>query len=261
MLHTWVCPDTRERRQAKGASDEDGNPLSARPTPRRNPEFDERLQLLIEAVVDYGIFLLDPQGHVLTWNSGAERLKGYTRDEIVGKHFPCSIHRRRSLRAGPTEELRRARQHGRFEDEGWRVRKDGSRFWANVVITALHDASGELSGFAKITRDLTERRRHEEQLRASEERLRLLVESVQDYAIFMLDPDGTVRGWNAGAQAHQGLPRRRNRRAGTSASSTRRRTSRPASPQRNCEAAAARAASKTRAGGCARTARCSGPTW
>ena len=204
MLDTWVRPDTRERRQAKGASDEDGNPLSARPAPRRNPEFDERLQLLIEAVVDYGIFVLDPQGHVLTWNSGAERLKGYTRDEIVGKHFSVFYPPEAVASGWPTEELQRARQHGRFEDEGWRVRKDGSRFWANVVITALHDASGELSGFAKITRDLTERRRQEEQLRASEERQRLLIESVADYAIFMLDPDGIVRGWNPGAQAIKG---------------------------------------------------------
>ena len=204
MLHTRVCPDTRERREANGASDADGTPLSALPTPRRDPGYSERLQLLVEAVVDYGIFVLDPQGHVLTWNSGAEKLKGYTRDEIVGKHFSVFYPPEAVAAGWPAEELQRARQDGRFEDEGLRVRKDGSRFWANVVITALHDASGELSGFAKITRDLTERRRHEEQLRASEERLRLLIDSVQDYAIFMLDPDGTVRGWNPGAQAIKG---------------------------------------------------------
>jgi PAS domain S-box-containing protein len=154
--------------------------------------------------VDYGIFVLDPQGYVISWNTGAEKLKGYTRDEIVGQHFsvfyPCE-----AVATGwPDEELRRARKLGRFEDEGWRVRKDGSRFWANVIIAAMYDASGELAGFAKVTRDLTERRRHEEELRASEERFRLLVDSVRDYAVFMLDVDGTVRSWNAGAQALKG---------------------------------------------------------
>jgi PAS domain S-box-containing protein len=175
-------------------------PISARP----GANVEDWLQLLVEAVVDYGIFVLDPQGYVISWNTGAEKLKGYTRDEIVGQHFsvfyPCE-----AVATGwPDEELRRARKLGRFEDEGWRVRKDGSRFWANVIIAAMYDASGELAGFAKVTRDLTERRRHEEELRASEERFRLLVDSVRDYAVFMLDVDGTVRSWNAGAQALKG---------------------------------------------------------
>jgi PAS domain S-box-containing protein len=172
--------------------------------PRRNPGLQERLQLLIEAVVDYGIFVLDPQGHVVSWNTGAQKLKGYTRDEIVGKHFSTFYPPEDVQRGWPQEELRRALASGRFEDEGWRLRKDGSRFWANVVITPLYEAGGELAGFAKITRDLTARREQEQRLRASEERLRLLVESVRDYAIFMLDPDGTVRGWNSGAQAIKG---------------------------------------------------------
>ena len=172
--------------------------------PLRHAVPDERLQLLIEAVVDYGIFVLDPQGHIVTWNSGAESLKGYTRDEIVGKHFSVFYPPEAVAAGWPQEELRNAQRHGRFEDEGWRVRKDGSRFWANVTITALRDASGQLTGFAKITRDLTERRQHEEAMRTSEERMRLLIESVQDYAIFMLDTDGTVRGWNSGAQAIKG---------------------------------------------------------
>ncbi|MFC5497907.1 PAS domain S-box protein [Caenimonas terrae] len=171
---------------------------------RRNPGLEERLQLLIEAVVDYGIFVLDPQGHVVSWNTGAQKLKGYTRDEIVGKHFSTFYPREEVERGWPQEELRRALASGRFEDEGWRIRKDGSRFWANVVITPLYESGGELAGFAKITRDLTDRRENEQRLRASEERLRLLIESVRDYAIFMLDPDGTVRGWNTGAQTIKG---------------------------------------------------------
>ncbi|NUO71999.1 MAG: PAS domain S-box protein, partial [Frateuria sp.] len=154
---------------------------------------EQRLQLLVEAVTDYGIFLLDTSGHIVSWNSGAQKLKGWTREEILGRHFSIFYPRDAIERGWPDEELRRATADGRFEDEGWRVRKDGSRFWANVVITALRDpATGELTGFAKVTRDLTERRRHEEELSASEERLRLLVDSISDHAVFMLDQHGRV---------------------------------------------------------------------
>jgi PAS domain S-box-containing protein len=164
---------------------------------------EQRLQLLIDAVQDYAIFVLDPQGRIESWNAGAQELKGYSRDEVLGRHFSL-FYPPEVVEAGwPEEELRRARQFGRFEDEGWRLRKDGSRFWANVTITALHEG-GELTGFAKITRDLTERRAAEEKLRASEQRLSLLVDNVRDYAIFMLDADGIVRSWNAGAQAMNG---------------------------------------------------------
>jgi PAS domain S-box-containing protein len=171
---------------------------------KREGSMEERLQLLIEAVVDYGIFVLDPAGHVVSWNTGAEKLKGYQREEIVGQHFSVFYPPEDVARGWPQEELRRATANGRFEDEGWRMRKDGSRFWANVVITALHTPDGGLAGFAKITRDLTERKRHEEELRTSEERLRLLIEGVREYAIFMLNPDGTVRNWNSGAAAIMG---------------------------------------------------------
>ncbi|MCC2634469.1 MAG: chemotaxis protein CheY [Ramlibacter sp.] len=172
--------------------------------PQSDPSTEQRLQLLVEAVVDYGIFQLDPDGRVVSWNTGAEKLKGWRREEIVGQHFSVFYPREAIDTGWPEEELRLARARGRFEDEGWRLRKDGSRFWANVVITALHGPDGELTGFAKITRDLTERRQYEESLRASEERFRLLVDSVRDYAIFMLDPDGIVRSWNAGAKAIKG---------------------------------------------------------
>jgi PAS domain S-box-containing protein len=165
---------------------------------------ENRFQLLIDAVVDYGIFMLDADGHVMSWNSGAAKLKGWERDEIVGQHFSVFYPRDVAASGWPEEELRRAKQLGRFEDEGWRIRKDGSRFWANVIITALYDRTGALTGFVKITRDLTERRQHEEELRESEARFRLLVDSVRDYAIFMLDVDGNVRSWNAGAQALKG---------------------------------------------------------
>jgi PAS domain S-box-containing protein len=172
--------------------------------PRPDPALDQRLHLLIEAVTDYGIFMLDPDGRIASWNSGAQKLKGWRPDEILGKHFSLFYPPEAVASGWPLEELRLARLHGRFEDEGWRMRKDGSRFWANVTITALYGPAGELTGFAKITRDLTERRRHEEELRVSEERFRLLVDSVQDYAIFMLSPAGIVESWNAGAEAIKG---------------------------------------------------------
>jgi PAS domain S-box-containing protein len=156
-------------------------------------------QLLVESVQDYAIFVLDPTGRVMSWNPGAQRIKGYTADEIIGRHF-STFYPPEDVAAGKTEwELEVAAREGR-EDEGWRVRKDGTRFWANVVITALRDESGALVGFAKVTRDLTQRRENEERLRASEERFRLLVQSVQDYAIFMLDPQGRISSWNEGAQ-------------------------------------------------------------
>jgi PAS domain S-box-containing protein len=175
-------------------------------SPTRNAtSLEDRFQLLIEAVVDYGIFILDPQGRVVSWNAGAEKMKGYQREEILGQHFSVFYPPEAIATGWPAEELRRARKQGRFEDEGWRVRKDGSRFWANVVITAIPEASsGEIAGFVKVTRDLSERRRHEEELRESEERFRLLVDSLRDCAVFMLDVDGTVRSWNAGALALEG---------------------------------------------------------
>ncbi|HUG54553.1 MAG TPA: PAS domain S-box protein [Vicinamibacteria bacterium] len=165
---------------------------------------EERFRLLVEGVTGYAIFMLDPGGHVTSWNAGAERIKGYRVDEILGRHFSTFYPPDALARGWPEHELQEARNAGRFEDEGWRVRKDGSRFWASVVITAIRDARGELIGFSKITRDLTNRRRQDEALRESEERFRLLVTTVRDYAIFMLDPRGHVASWNAGAERIKG---------------------------------------------------------
>jgi len=160
----------------------------------------ESFRLLVDSVKDYAIFILDPGGHVLTWNAGAERIKGYQAHEIIGKHF-STFYPPEDIANHKTErELEIAIREGRFEEEGWRVRKDGSRMWANVTITALRGPEGELVGFAKVTRDLTDRRVAEEETR----RFRLLVESVKDYAIFILDPGGHVLTWNAGAERIKG---------------------------------------------------------
>ena len=165
---------------------------------------EEHFYHLVVGVIDYAMFLLDPAGHVKTWNAGAERLKGWRAEEIIGQHF-SRFYPIEAISSGwPTYELQQATQEGRFEDEGWRLRKDGSRFWANVVITALKDEAGHLRGFLKITRDLTERKHAEAKLRLSEERFRLLVEGAKDYAIFMLDPLGRIATWNAGAQRLKG---------------------------------------------------------
>ncbi len=159
---------------------------------------------LVETAHDYAIFLLTPDGRIATWNAGAQRIKGYAASEIIGRHFSTFYTPEALAARWPEEELRRAVRFGRFEDEGWRVRKDGTHFWANVTITALFDSEGQLLGFSKITRDLTERRRHEQALKESEETLRLLVEGVKDHAIFLLDPDGRVQSWNAGAERLHG---------------------------------------------------------
>ncbi len=164
-------------------------------------------QLLVEQAKDYALFLLDTDGRILSWNAGAQSLKGYDAEEIVGRHFSTFYTRDAVDSRWPQHELKVATAEGRFEDEGWRVRKDGSRFWANVVITALRDPAGKLLGFSKITRDLTQRKLHEEALRQSEERFRLLIEGVVDYAIFMLDTEGVVTSWNQGAERIKGYRR------------------------------------------------------
>lgn len=163
-----------------------------------------KFELLVQSVTDYAIYMLDPEGIVTSWNPGARRFKGYEAEEIIGQHFSRFYTPEDLERQIPKIALATAERNGRFEAEGWRVRKDGSRFWANVVIDPIRRPDGILAGFAKVTRDLSERRAVEEKLRTSEERFRLLVQSVSDYAIYMLDIDGRVSSWNAGAERFMG---------------------------------------------------------
>src|SRR5579871_320039 len=164
-------------------------------------------QLAVEQTRDYAVFILDLDGRVMSWNAGARLIKGYTAAEIVGRHFSVFYPPEAVQSDWPSYELKVAAEEGRFEDEGWRVRKDGSRFWAGVLITALRGPDGRLLGFSKFTRDLTDRRLHEEALLQSEERFRLLVDGVVDYAIFMIDRDGVVSSWNTGACRMKGYTR------------------------------------------------------
>jgi PAS domain S-box-containing protein len=165
---------------------------------------EQMYRLMVEGVRDYAIFLMSPTGHIMTWNEGARRIKGYAPSEIIGKHFSTFYTREDLDTEKPRRELEIATATGKYEEEGWRVRKDGSVFWANVVITALFSEQNKLIGFSKVTRDLTERRRNEESLRQSEERYRFLVEQVMDYGIFMMDEKGRIVSWNAGAQRISG---------------------------------------------------------
>jgi PAS domain S-box-containing protein len=163
-----------------------------------------RLELLVEGVIDYAIYTISLDGVVVSWNSGARRLKGYERQEIIGKPYATFFTPEDQERGLPQLALQTAATEGRFEAEGWRVRKDGSRFFALAVVDAVRDEDGELIGFAKITRDITERAETQRRLLESEARFRRLVDAVVDYAIFQLDPNGTVMTWNAGAQRIKG---------------------------------------------------------
>lgn len=156
-------------------------------------ENEKLFRYLVENVADYAIFMLDATGHVATWNLGAERIKGYKAHEIIGEHF-SKFYPRADLDNGkPAHELQEAERNGHFEEDAWRVRKDGSRFWANVLITAIRDKQGTLIGFGEVTRNITERRQ-------AEQRHRLLIEAVTDYAIYSLDRGGYITSWNPGAE-------------------------------------------------------------
>jgi two-component system sensor histidine kinase/response regulator len=165
---------------------------------------EERFRLLVDAVSDYALLTLDPSGNVVSWNSGAERIKGYQAEEILGKHFSCFYLPEAIASGHPEAELRIAAREGRYLEEGWRVRKDGSHFLAEVVITAIRNEKGGLTGFAEVTRDITERKSSSDILHATEERFRLLVDAVSDYALLMLDPNGNVISWNSGAERIKG---------------------------------------------------------
>jgi PAS domain S-box-containing protein len=173
-------------------------------SPESSNGVEEHFIQLVAGVRDYAIFMLSPAGIIKSWNAGAERIKGYAAHEIVGKHFSQFYTPDAIATRWPEQELELAIRDGRFEDEGWRVRKDGTQFWANVVITRVVEPDGRLRGFLKITRDLTERKQAEEALRRSEQRFRLLVENVKDYAMFLLDSSGHVTSWNNGAQRIKG---------------------------------------------------------
>ncbi len=163
-----------------------------------------RFELLVNAVKDYAIYLLDGEGYVASWNSGAQRFKGYTATEIIGQHFSRFYTDEDRANGLPQRALDTALAQGTFEAEGWRVRKDGTRFWTSVVIDPVIDSSGTLIGFAKVTRDITDKRAAERALLESQQRFSLLVQGVKDYAIYMLDPQGYVTNWNPGAQAIKG---------------------------------------------------------
>ena len=167
-------------------------------------ESERQFRLLVDSVIDYAIFMLDPSGIVISWNIGAQRLKGYRAEEIIGQHFSRFYPREDRAAGMPARFLETAAREGRCETEGWRLRKDGSRFRGSVVIDAIRSEDGELIGFAKITRDITERYAAQEALQESERQFRLLVQGVTDYALYMLDPNGIVTSWNAGAQRIKG---------------------------------------------------------
>jgi PAS domain S-box-containing protein len=160
---------------------------------------EERLRLMIVSVEDYSIFMLDPAGRVMSWNAGAQRSEGYTSEEIVGKHFSVFYPEDRRMAHEPDKALLEAAVKGRFEEEGIRVRKDGSQFWANVNLNAIRNNAGELIGFVKVTRDISVRRRTEEALRASEERSRSIIESAHD-GFISIDTEGRIREWNRKAE-------------------------------------------------------------
>jgi PAS domain S-box-containing protein len=168
-------------------------PRTLHPSDTPSPQSETIFRAMVESVRDYAIFVLDPNGIVSTWNPGAERIKQYKPQEIIGQHFSVFYPEEDKRNDKPGWELKVATRTGRFEDEGWRIRKDGTRFWANVVITRINDKAGHLIGFGKITRDLTERR-------SAEQRYRMIIEGVTDYAIFSLDSQGNVTSWNSGAQ-------------------------------------------------------------
>jgi PAS domain S-box-containing protein len=167
-------------------------------------ESERQFRLLVQAVKDCAIYMLDPSGIIVNWNFGAERLKGYSAAEIVGQHFSKFYTREDRMAGLPARVLETARHEGHYEAEGWRVRKDGGRFWAAVEVDAIRDENNQLVGFAKVTRDITERQVAQQTLRETARQFRTLIGGVTDYALFMLDPNGLVVNWNPGAERIKG---------------------------------------------------------
>jgi PAS domain S-box-containing protein len=180
-----------------------GQPLADQDQTDAAADEGRRLKRLIQAVTDYAIYMLDANGIVTSWNTGAERLKGYSEAQILGQHFSRFFTPEDRAAGKPQAAIETARRVGRFEEEGWRIRRDGTRFWALAVIDAIYE-DGKVIGFAKVTRDLTDRHAAIEALRESEQRFRLLVEGVVDYSLFMIDRHGTIQNWNPGAQRAKG---------------------------------------------------------
>ena len=165
---------------------------------------ERRFQLLVEAVTDFAIYMLDPDGSIASWNSGAERITGYRADEVIGQNYSLFFTREDRRIGTPADTLNRVRKRGRIESEGWCKRKDGSRFWSVALIEPIRDEKGNFIGFVNITRDVTEREAARQALAESERQLRLLVRGVTDYALFMLDPNGIISSWNSGAERIKG---------------------------------------------------------
>ncbi len=178
--------------------------MNNKPGGKKKLTDEQRFQYLISGISDYAIYMLDPEGHVSSWNAGAQRFKGYLAPEIMGQHFSRFYTPEDRATNLPERALATALSEGKYEAEGWRMRQDATRFWASVVIDPIYDEEGTLLGYAKITRDITDKRQAEQALRASEERFRLLVQGVTDYAIYMLSPEGTVSNWNVGAERIKG---------------------------------------------------------
>src|SRR5690606_3093236 len=159
--------------------------------------------LLIESVKDYAIFMLDPNGIVTSWNKGAQHILGYSPDEIIGKYFAAFYLAEGKESHKAEHEMSMAKSTGKFEEEGWRIRKDNTPFWADATLTPIYNNDIFL-GFSQIIRDLTQKKILEDELKASEEQSRLLIEGVKDYAIFMLNPEGYIVTWNMGAERLKG---------------------------------------------------------
>jgi PAS domain S-box-containing protein len=190
-------------RPATGGFESVDKPAKGKTPQPDSAESERRFRLLVEGITDYAIYMLDPRGIVISWNAGAERIKGYKASEAVGQHFRIFYFSEDRAAGLPERNLEIARRTGKYEAEGWRVRKDGTRFFASVVIDTIYD-EGELIGFAKITRDLTERQAATAALRDSERQFAYLVRGVSDYALYMLDPEGNIASWNTGGERIKG---------------------------------------------------------